>query len=48
MPIDPQQPYVADLRDLERVVNAMTFKVPVLDRNHKSKARAKGMWLWSH
>jgi hypothetical protein len=33
--------YIADpVRDLARVVNGMTYKVSVLDRAHKAKARA--------
>lgn len=40
---NPEDHYIADpVRDLARVVNGMTYKVPVLDRAHKAKARATG------
>jgi hypothetical protein len=38
-----QDHYLEDpVRDLERVVNGMTYKVSYLDPDHKAKARAKG------
>jgi hypothetical protein len=40
---NPEDHYIADpVRDLARVVNGMTYKVSVLDRAHKAKARASG------
>jgi hypothetical protein len=42
---NPQDHYVTDLRELERVVNGMTYKVSYLDSDHKAKARAEGKWL---
>jgi hypothetical protein len=45
MTSSPQDPYVSNLvRELERIVNGMTYKVPELDRDHKAKAQAEGTW----
>jgi hypothetical protein len=45
MTTNPQDHYVADLRELERVVNGMTYKVSDRDPDHKAKARAEAKWL---
>jgi hypothetical protein len=41
----PTDHYVEDLRELERDVNGMTYKVSYLDPDHKAKALAEGRWL---
>jgi hypothetical protein len=45
MTTNPKDTYVAELvRELERIVNGMTYKVSWLDSDHKTKARADGKW----